>query len=74
MKYSNFYKLIIETPFFTKESLTLSVQEVHLLEVINKLGILGDYLRYSYYIPLDSGYNIRDVIRSPMPLSKKKRK
>jgi len=71
MKESDFYKLMIGESHFIKDTLILSKEEVSFLEIIHKLKMLGDYLRYSHYIPLDSGYNIRDVIRSPAPPLKK---
>ena len=73
MKDSDFYKLIIGDSLFVNDSFILTKEEVHLLEVINRLRLLGDYLRYSHYIPLESGYNIRDVIRSPAPPTTKKK-
>lgn len=74
MKDSDFYKLMIGESHFIKDTLILSKEEVHFIEVINKLRVLGDYLRYSHYIPMESGYNIKDVIRSPMPPTLKKKK
>lgn len=74
MKDSDFYKLMIGESHFIKDTIIICKEEVHFIEVINKLRILGDYLRYSHYVPMDSGYNVRDVIRSPMPPSKKKKK
>jgi hypothetical protein len=74
MKDSNFYKLMIGESHFIKDTLIVSKEEVHFLEIVHRLKMLGDYLRHSHYIPMDSGYNVRDVIRSPTPPTLKKKK
>ena len=73
MKDSDFYRLMLRNSFHNEE-LIVSKQEVFFLEVLHKLTCLGDYLSLCYYIPMESGYNVRDVIRSPAPPLKRKPK